>query len=198
MTNGYTDPIYEGKDITAKEYILRCARAFGATITMRDEPLDAEIPEFKPGTYHLEQIEKLKNELQKYKSMTLDEARKIINEEYETAIKYIEKVIKEKNELKQRYMKVLKEVKAWNPPTDEHVNLKNFAIEQLEQSIEWDCDTSYIRTPEKETPDEWLKRKISKIERDIAYHEKEWIEEVKRTKKRNDPTKQLKDSLESL
>jgi polyhydroxyalkanoate synthesis regulator phasin len=198
MPSGYTSPIYEGKNISAKEYILRCARAFGATIMMRDESLDAEIPVFEPDTYHLEQVEELKKELQKYKEMTLEEAQKIIDEEYEVTIKRNKKAIKEKNELKQRYMKILNEVKAWNPPTEEHMNLKKFAIEQLEQSIEWDCDTTYLTTPEKETPEKWLKGKIAKIEWDIEYHTRKWNEEVERTRERNEWIKQLKDSLESL
>jgi polyhydroxyalkanoate synthesis regulator phasin len=198
MPSGYTSPIYEGKNISAKEYILRCARAFGATIMMRDEPLDAEIPVFEPDTYHLEQVEELKKELQKYKEMTLEEAQKILDEEYGATVKRIKTTIEKKNELKQRYMKILNEVKTWTPPTSEHIRLKEFAIEQLEQSIDWDCDTSYLQIPEKETPEEWLKRKISKIEWDIAYHTKKWVEEVQRTKERNEWIKQLKDSLESL
>ena len=45
---------------------MDCARAFGACIMMRDESVDAPIPEeFKPSTYHIEELEKAKSDLKK-------------------------------------------------------------------------------------------------------------------------------------
>ena len=38
MPTGYTLDLYNGKDITFEEFVLKCARAFGALIDMRDEP----------------------------------------------------------------------------------------------------------------------------------------------------------------
>lgn len=78
MPSGYTSDIYEGKDISGKDFILKCARAFGATIMMRDEPLDKEIPVFEPSTYYIEVLEKAKNELEKYKKMSTEEAENLL------------------------------------------------------------------------------------------------------------------------
>lgn len=41
MPTGYTDAIKDG--ISFNQFILSCARAFGALITMRDEP--SSVPE---------------------------------------------------------------------------------------------------------------------------------------------------------
>ena len=38
MPTAYTEPIYAGENITVKEYIARCARAFGPLSYLRDEP----------------------------------------------------------------------------------------------------------------------------------------------------------------
>ena len=47
MPSGYTEGVASGKVTEFKEYALLCARAFGACISLRDEPLSLEIPEFK-------------------------------------------------------------------------------------------------------------------------------------------------------
>jgi len=45
MPTGYTLDLYDGKNITFKEFVMKCAGAFGALISMKDESLDAPIPE---------------------------------------------------------------------------------------------------------------------------------------------------------
>lgn len=44
MPTGYTDKIYRGEPQTFPEFAARSARAFGALISMRDEPLGDELP----------------------------------------------------------------------------------------------------------------------------------------------------------
>jgi hypothetical protein len=195
MPTGYTAPIYEGKDITVKDYILRCARAFGATIHMRDESLDVEINEVQPSTYHLDMIEKKKKELEKYQKMSVEEAQKIADEEYEKGVKQIEESVKKMEVLRERYTNILEEVKKWNPPTPEHVKLKEFAIEQLESSLHFDCHPIYRRVS-KWSGEEWLRNKIKQCTEDIEYHSKEWVEEIIRVEKINKWIRELKESFE--
>lgn len=35
MPTGYTSEIYQGEEVSPKDFLLTCARAFGATISMR-------------------------------------------------------------------------------------------------------------------------------------------------------------------
>ena len=44
MPTGYTYDLYDGKDIEFPDFVMKCARAFGALIEIRDDPMDAAIP----------------------------------------------------------------------------------------------------------------------------------------------------------
>jgi hypothetical protein len=195
MPTGYTSPIYEGQEMSGEEFILRCARAFGATIMMRDEPLDKPIPEFEPSDYHIKQLNRAKSNMEKYKAMTFDELSKEVEEVYKANVDNYNKTLNDKHELFIRLNNTLREVEAWNPPTEEHKELKSYAIDQLKQTIEYDCSTKYLSEPVKLDPIEWFNEKIERCKKDIEYHTKEWNEEVKRTNNRNKWVKQLRDSL---
>ena len=55
MPTGYTDAIKDG--ITFQQFAMNCARAFGACVTMRDDPSDKPIPErFEPSAWHKERL----------------------------------------------------------------------------------------------------------------------------------------------
>ena len=47
MPTGYTSGVATGEIKDFKTYALQCARAFGACIMLRDEPMSDEIPKFK-------------------------------------------------------------------------------------------------------------------------------------------------------
>jgi len=198
MPTGYTSEIYNEKEVSGKEFLMKCARAFGACIEMKDTNLDEPIPkEFKPDTYHKEQIEKTKIKLKELQNISNDEIENIIETEYNKTLESNKQKIEEYKELKSRYLKTLSEVELWQPPTLEHVNLKEFAIEQIKTSIDWDCNISYFENMEvkKLTAEEWLKNQINKYEEDIKYHTKKYKEEVKRVEERNKWIKDLRESL---
>ena len=55
MPTGYTATLVEHGQ-TFPEFAMQCAKAFGACITLRDEPFDAPIPtKFKASTWHTKQ-----------------------------------------------------------------------------------------------------------------------------------------------
>lgn len=65
MPTGYTYKINEGKEeVTGRTFLMDCAKAFGACVTMRDESSDTPIPEeFKPNTHYQKQLEDSKKRL---------------------------------------------------------------------------------------------------------------------------------------
>lgn len=77
-------------------------------------------------------------------------------------------------ELRRKYDSMLQAVNAWVPPSGDHVHLQEFMRKQITDSIDWDCDTAYCSS---ETPrltgDQWIEQRREKVQRDIAYHEKE-------------------------
>ena len=55
MPIGYTSKLHDG-DQPFNEFIMSCARAFGALVTMRDDPNDAPIPEFEVSEYSVTSV----------------------------------------------------------------------------------------------------------------------------------------------
>lgn len=75
MATGYTYELIDKPETTFEAFALRCSRAFGALIEMREESADAPIPtEIKPSTYHLDALRKAEAEARRFETMTLAEA----------------------------------------------------------------------------------------------------------------------------
>lgn len=195
MPTGYTSDIYEGKEVTGEEFILKCARAFGALVSMREDSLSKEIPKFEPDTYHLKKIESAKIRLENCSKLTPEKAQAEIDDNYEKDVKRYHERLDEVDILKGRYIRLQNEVGLWNPPTKDHIQLKEFALNQIETSIDSDCSTSYLTYPVKHTVKDFLDAKIESAKRDLKYHQEGWDAEVQRTSERNAWVNSLKNSL---
>lgn len=201
MPTGYTSEIEKG--ITFQEYALRCARAFGALVTMRDDPMDASIPdEFKPSDYNLENIEKAEKSLATIKAMTPSAIKKAVQEEFNDRLRVIDECIDKNKKLKNKYENMLIKVKAWTPPTPDHVKLKEFMVEQLEKSIEFDCNIEYHQDDRRKLKlldvEDWRLKKINQYLADISYHQKKHKAEVDRCTTRSKWVKDLRESLKEM
>lgn len=195
MPTGYTAAIADG--ITFKEYALTCARAFGALVSMRDEPHDAPIPkELKPSDYHKKEALKARNELEALKNMSLAECSRKAKAEYSQLLKAHKEYIANKESLKRKYLDMLGQVLRFEPPSDAHIEFCKFMIDQIKRSIDFDCDTSFSVKPTVRTGKEWKSENIYRLEKNLAYHEKEYTEECARVAERNLWIKQLRDGLE--
>lgn len=197
MPTGYTDRIKD--DISFKEFVLSCARAFGALITMRDDSFDTPIPErFEPSDYHLKEQNKIKEEIEKVSKMDVIDARHEARKDYDREISYAKKRIDEMKGLKEKYQSMIMKVRAWQPPTPDHIGLKEFMIEHIEKSIDWDCDIKYYANQKIRlvSGEKWLSEKMSSLTRDLQYHIDEYIKECERVESRNQWIKGLRNSLE--
>ncbi len=196
MPTGYTAAIANG--ITFRQYAMDCAKAFGALITMRDEPANAEIPEkFEPSKYHIDKITAAENELKELRAMDDSEAEKRARLEFEQELESHQKYVNDKSELKDKYLAMLKQVKIWQPPTSEHVEYKNFMIQQIEQSIDFDCTTTYLSKPALKSGRVWLNGKIDRALKDLEYHKEENRKEIERAEGRTAWVNALRNSLPS-
>lgn len=196
MPTGYTAPIYEGKEITFEQFMLRCARNFGALINMREESLDTPIPdEFQPSDYYKKRIEELQNKLTSFVRPTREDLESKYQSAYDKAkAEYDEREVRRKA-MRNRYADILEKVKNWQPPTDEHKNLKEFAISQLEGSMDYDCHYHEFTFTDKES---WIEREMNDDEHIINilnYYKEEYAKEVKACKERTEWVRQLKASL---
>lgn len=199
MPSGYTQKVYEGKEITPEEYIWTCARAFGAFVLERDTPLSHEVKgEYEPSNFYLKQKQQAERELEEFKTKPLSELQAKLDKQYEERMQEAKKAIKEKMETKKRYIDMIEKVQAWEPPTEEHINLKEFSINQLKESMDFDCSTKYYEetlTKPKPLASDWKEEMIAHLESNISRYEKSYQEEVERTEQRNNWIKELKDNL---
>lgn len=187
MPTGYTDAISKGIDFP--QFTMRCARAFGALVMMRDEPTGAKIPIFRPSTYSRDQLKATKKQFDRIKKMrvgtALEVAAKKAEEDLRVGHEQYEKTVAERDGLKAKYEDMLNHVHAWEPPTPDHEELKKFMVQQIEESIKFDCSLDYITDPELKTPEETFYLQLKQLTRDTDYHSKQWAEEQERTRHRN-------------
>jgi len=194
MPTGYTAGVEDGTITDFKEFAMSCARAFGACISLRDSSWDAPIPyEFKPSQYHKTALQQAHAEYAVLMGMSEKDKKIDCEEENNRRIdSYLEMVARGK-EIRKRYDSMLREVRAWIPPTEEHTGLKEFMIQQISESTKY---SDY--TPEKQetlTPDEWWDEKVERGKHDIGYHKKNWEKEVERCAKNSKWVADLRASL---
>lgn len=196
MPTGYTAAIAEG--ITFRDFILSCARAFGACVSMRDDPSDASIPErFEPSDYHTKKIAETERELAELKTMSDTEAEKRAKKLYQELVDSAEKGIRNANALKAKYEAMLSEVRAWVPPSQDHTGLKDFMVQQITESLKFDCSTKYYtdNPPVLQSGSAWRAERLKTLLQDLDYHQREHAEEVSRIESRNTWIRQLRESL---
>ncbi len=203
MPTGYTAGILDGKITTFPQFAKQCMRAFGATIHMRDDDMDAEYEERTPSDYHLKAIDKAKQSLIDAEIL-LDEVivankKKELEENKKYHIKGIEKAnIDAKN-----MNAILKEVNAWQPPTSAHTGMKDFMADQIVKTIDFDCKTKYHDEGLVEVEKAILNinaksiraEMIAQANKDLKYHTKEYKADVERCEKSNQWVKQLMKSF---
>ena len=199
MPTGYTSDLYE-RDITMREYVLTCARAFGACASIRDNALNTDIPEFVVDTYHQRKFKEAQSNLNKYSLMNMDEVCKQMEEEKQIEIENILASIEKQSRLEERYNKMLSSLVDWYVETD-YDDLKKFAINQIHTAKEFDCSGKWhyerlkkLKT-DTTTPEIWISNKLTDCIKDMKYHSEEYEKDVKRVERNNNWVRKLKESL---
>jgi hypothetical protein len=188
MPTGYTSGIIDGKINTFPDFAKLCMRAFGATIHMRDENLDIEYEPRKVSNYYLENIEETKKKLINIKKQSNDSIIKSVTRQLNNDKKYNINKIKEIKVLKDKLTTMLNHAIDYIPPTKEHVGIKEFMIQQITDTIKWDCDDEYhvqkLERIEKELknidPKLIRKDRIQMYEEDLVRYQKQYDEELLR------------------
>jgi len=197
MPTGYTAKLME-EGQTFQEFTLGCARAFGALISMRDDPSDAQIPdEFAPSGYHEERLAEVQEELAGLRAMSLEEKIAFGHTEKDNDLASTKNSLERELEQNGRIDEMAEQVKAWCPPTSEHQRLKIFMLQQLEISYN---SMKYLRDRlgaiADKLPIDYYVSAVAQAERDITYHAEEHAKEVQRANERTAWVRQLKESLQ--
>lgn len=195
MPTGYTAKLCQGEQ-SFEEFILRLSRAFGANVMLRDDPLDTPLPtkvrEISP--YLFNTLKDFKKELKEVENWTIKEANKKAEAHFQNELSAHLDSVKEKNILRKRLEAMITKVRAWNPPTPDHVDLQKLAISQLEETIKYDC-TPYPKYPQKVSGEDFKQEKIENITWNITHYSKEIEDETKRANEANTWINTLRKSL---
>lgn len=196
MPTGYTATLME-KGQTFKEFIMGCARAFGALIEMRDSPNDAPIPDkFEPSDYHAKRLIESREKLAKLKAMTDAEKEAFGQSEKAADIKRIEKWLEKDIAQNKRLEDMAAQVQVWNPPTPDHQGLKDFMLQQISISKN---RVDYIQTSLAEATAKpataYYVAAVSEAARGIKYHTEENDKETECVNGRSEWVQQLRASI---
>lgn len=193
MPTGYTAAVVDGRVTEFPAFAMSCARAFGALVTMRDDPSDAVIPdEIVPSPYYANRLEGLQVRLKELKGLTPEQVETAASEAHEKACQCYADSERERLEANARIEAMSAKVSAWEPPSPDHQEMKSFMLQQLSISI----SDSYSKPPEKLLAWEWLAREVSQTLNEINSSIKHHAEEVERAQGRTQWIKQLRASLE--
>ena len=187
MATGYTSATGEKDGVTFEQFALSCARAFGAAIHMRDDPMDWKLKPAKKPDYHAKELRRSLARVQKLNKMSLSECCDKAASDYKERKASAESQIEAKNALRARYDKVLQSVLSYAPPTEEHAGHKKFMEEQLDTSIKFDYDVKYYEKALAELKPlggkAWRAAELAKAYESAAYHVKHQAEDEERQEK---------------
>jgi hypothetical protein len=198
MPTGYTHAVADGTVTDFSTFALRCARGMGALILMRDDPMDAPIPEsFEPSDFYAKALTDARERLAWLESIAAAGGETVEADAANTkALAAWETRRAERRASGDNYRAMLTKALAWTPPTLDHVGLKDLMVQQLQESLKWDCNDTYDEQPALLTGAEWLATETSRTTRNIARYEEEVAKEVERTASRNKWLADLRVSLQ--
>lgn len=200
MPTGYTSVVAENENYSFRDFALRCARNFGALCRFREDGLNTPIPkEIMPNEHYRKEYERAKANYKNFINNPPTDAdieaqyNEVVRKEKERASEY---AIKNKNTLR-RYNSMLQKVRKWQPPTSEHEGLKNFMLNQLEESIKFDI---FDYEPKPIDKDEFFfdARSGKSLKEELDFFEEKWKKEVLWVRKSNKWLKVLRESLQDV
>lgn len=167
MPTGYTNIVDDGA--TFGQYVWRCARAFGALVMMRDEPLDAPVAlTVEPDAYYAEAVGRARAECAQLEAMSDAAADAAARADFDQKVRdHAEQVERSTREL-ERHRCMRAWVEAWEPPGKGHEKLKAFMLEQLEIGKPWELSND---SPQLLDGPTWRARKLIEARRSLAYAE---------------------------
>lgn len=209
MANGYTWPVKDGSITTFRDYALTCARAFGAFIEMRDDPLDKkperpDPPDPNARSYKKEALAEHTAERNAWLTMSENDKRAMFEQKKREAEERWWKTREEEQVEHDRYQAMLTKVDAFKPPTPDHANYADFLREQIRESMKHDCRYLEYDKPEDdphfggfESFETWALEHRKFLDRMVSMYEEDVEEEKKRIQDRYEWAIALFDAIDA-
>jgi len=193
FATGYVHNLVDRK-LTFEEWIWTCARAMGAFSSMREDGMNAPIPDrIDSGSYRedrLKQSRKKLDDLTKMSLADIGETRwKEAVELYESSAKHHE----EQKQKREHARMILRRTEDWVPPTPEHENFKKFMLDQLKQSLDYEPDEP--KKPVRKSDPEYMADALKELMDDIEYQQKRLMEEQQANETQNEWIRRLRNSV---
>jgi hypothetical protein len=202
MPSGITAAIYEGKEVSRDEFLMRVARSFSLAIMQREDDPDTPLKRDEANTkYHDDKIAGAEADLRELSGLSIDEARRRSMAEYDKAVEDWKAERNKRLALRSRYEAMIREVEAWEPePLIAY--LKDGALKQLRESLEFDCgkpgeEMKYRQHPQLLAAEEWIETKITAARREIDYCREQIVKRQKVADERNEHIDAFYRSLEA-
>ena len=190
MPTVYTEKIENGEITTGKEFLKLCTKALNVSAG------------FEPNTYYKEVLEDSIANYDKFSKISFEDAKIEMIRAYADRVNTYKNAVINSMDKNQKYYKVREEVESWIPPTEEHINLKKFALEQIDMCIDSQelIDECLAISNEKLDSSKsaikaFINEQIEFYRKRIDEWQELWDEEVKRAEANKLWVKQFLDSL---
>jgi len=198
MPTGYTSDLYDGKDVSFADFVLQCARAAGAAVMLRDtDPRVVVTPENVTSDNYAERhLDEVEVELARYEKFDSNEWLSATEQYNEEIVRAREAAVAKNEQLRESYTNMIRQVDAWEPPTENHVEFKEFMLKQLQQSLDHDVDDDDPRRwYETCTVEQHREKTLARLRRDVEYYSNEAAKERERNEWRAEWVRELYKSL---
>src|ERR1017187_4280321 len=183
MPTGFTAPLIEKDGLTFQAFALACARAFGACIDMRDDPSDTPIPDtFQPSDYHVRALAEARLQVEELTSMSIPAQLNYGAGLKKQDLTSHQQGLKKAKEAYGRLFTMRKKVVEWHAPSPDHQGLKDFMLQQIDDTIKFDDYVAYyveeLAKAQQKHPMEYFAEAKQRALHSIKYHTKENQEEI--------------------
>lgn len=192
MATGYTYPVKNGEITELNEFVLSCARAMGPFIMQRDDPHSDLPKKIEERSYAQQSLDEYTAQRNEWINLTDDQRYDLYVEYAKETVKSNAETMREAAVVRERYENMLAQVRAWRVTDEVLEPLRNFMIQQLEDSLEWDAKPY---TSEIKSLNEWVNDKYDLLDRMVKTYEGEVAKEKARVEFQHQYTEALYKSL---
>lgn len=211
MPTGYTAFIEDGNITNGKDFLKLCLREFGIAMELRDEPLSVPVPveeKLEPDNYKVNNVRAAKQDCEYWEHISLERAREMMVAEHTESVNSAKEELDDIEKNNAMYDKIRSEVEQWIPPTEEHANIKKFALNQIDiskdSSFGFDSVAYYNKVLNEpfSTDDtsvaDYINKHLKRSYERLRNAEKSLQEEKDRIQSRNEFMRKFMDSLDTI
>jgi len=195
MPTGYTHELLE-KKLSFPQFALLCARAFGATILMRDDPFDKPIPDtFEPSESYSKWEQEYRDKVANLEAMDTQQRLNFGLSLKKERVTMLERELDRCSEEDKVMRDMQEEVREWQPPSPDHEGMKKFMLEQLGTSLHGDYYKDVLKEACLKSVMDYFNGELESARRMVESSQRNNQEEIERTNGRNLWVRQLRESL---